>query len=70
MNKVIHRSWGEDFANIYLDLSIYISHSSSIFACPRGSANCYSCETGEKRRFLARPWHQMHGAGFDRRHNH
>jgi hypothetical protein len=35
MNKVIHRSWGEDFVNIYLDLSIYISPSSSIFACPR-----------------------------------
>jgi hypothetical protein len=35
MNKVTHRSWGEDFMNIYLDLSIYISHSSSIFACPR-----------------------------------
>ena len=32
MNRLIHRSWGEGFVNIFLDLSIHISHfSSSIF---------------------------------------
>ena len=25
MNRLIHRSWGEGFANIFLDLCIYIS---------------------------------------------
>ena len=39
MNRVIHRSWGEDFVNTFLDL-------------------------------LARSWDEMHGPGFDRRHNH
>jgi hypothetical protein len=29
MNRVIHRSWGEGFVNIFLDLSKYISHFSS-----------------------------------------
>ena len=32
INRLIHRSWGEGFVNIFLDLSIYISHfSSSMF---------------------------------------
>jgi hypothetical protein len=29
MNRLIHRSWGEGFVNIFLDLSINISHCSS-----------------------------------------
>jgi hypothetical protein len=29
MNKVIHRSWGESFVKIFLDLSIDISRRSS-----------------------------------------
>ena len=29
INRLIHRSWGEDFVNIFLDLFIYISHFSS-----------------------------------------
>ena len=29
INRLIHRSWGEGFVNIFLDLSIHISHFSS-----------------------------------------
>ena len=29
INRLIHRSWGEGFVNIFLDLFIYISHFSS-----------------------------------------
>ena len=29
MNRLIHRSWGKGFVNIFLDLSKYISHFSS-----------------------------------------
>ena len=29
MNRLIHRSWGKGFVNIFLDLSINISHFSS-----------------------------------------
>ncbi len=34
MNRLIHRSWGEGVVNIFLELSINISHfSSSIYVC-------------------------------------
>jgi len=34
INRLIHRSWGEGFAKIFLDLSKHISHfSSSTFVC-------------------------------------
>jgi hypothetical protein len=34
MNRLIHRSWGEGFVNIFLDLSINISRfSSSTYVC-------------------------------------
>ena len=29
INRLIHRSWGETFVTIFLDLSKYISHFSS-----------------------------------------
>ena len=46
MNRLIHRSWGEGFVNIFLDLSIHISHfSSSTFVCGLRSVNRYSRET-------------------------
>jgi hypothetical protein len=35
MNRLIHRSWGEDFANISLDLFTNFSHSSSAFISGR-----------------------------------
>jgi len=37
MNRLIHRSWGEGFVNIFLDLIINITHySSSTCACALG----------------------------------
>jgi hypothetical protein len=37
INRLIHRSWGETFVNIFLDLSNYISHfSSSTVVCALG----------------------------------
>jgi hypothetical protein len=33
MNRLIHRSWGEGFVNIFLDLSMRISRSNTIFVC-------------------------------------
>jgi len=54
MNRLIHRSWGEGFVTIFLDLSIHISHlSSSTFVCGLRSVNrdsletCGKSETGE-----------------------
>lgn len=32
MNRLIHRSWGEDFSNIFLDLSANFSLFASAFA--------------------------------------
>ena len=34
INRLIHRSWGEGFANIFLDLSIHIFHFSSRLFSP------------------------------------
>jgi hypothetical protein len=37
INRLIHRSWGEYFVNIFLDLIINISRGSSLnFACALG----------------------------------
>jgi hypothetical protein len=39
MNRLIHRSWGEGFVNIFLDLYINIFYfSSSTSACALGRA--------------------------------
>jgi hypothetical protein len=33
INSLIHRSWGDGFVNIFLDLSMRISRSNTIFVC-------------------------------------